>query len=477
MSSSDEGDKGGGPPEGGTPEGGPPEGGTPDELRRLSERLARLEAASGGPGGGVGTSGTAGAAPGAHHRALRNAAAVVLIVIASVLAMPAVLAVWAHDQVANTDRYVATVAPLAGNPAVQDAAANRIAGTVVAKADVPALVGQLSKAASEQGVPPRAADLIHRLGGPIEKGLTSLVREAAHRVVAGKQFATIWVAVNRAAHNAFEKALSGRGGGPLAIHGDQVTVDLAPAVEKVKQRLVDAGLDVAGRIPQVHTDFVVFDSPDLAKYKTWFRLLGLAGDWLPLITVVIAAIGVLLSTGRRRALIGAALGVVAAMLVLGVALAVFRTFYLDHLPTGVSSGAAAAVYDALVRFLREAVRAVGVLAAAVAIGAFLIGPSRVAVTLRTACRSGIVAVRGVAESAGFRAGPAERFTRRFRRPIGVAILLVAALVFAFWAHPTAMVVFWFVVVVLGAFGIREFLAPGPERGAGAGGGAAPGHGP
>ncbi|MEV5509093.1 hypothetical protein [Streptomyces orinoci] len=429
--------------EGPEPEG-PPEPSS-DELRRLRNRLDRLEA---------------GAARRGPGRPLRNAAAVVLIVIAAVLSMPAVLAVWAHDQVADTDRFVATMAPLAGDSAVRDAAAKRIATTVVDKADIPSLVGQLSRAASEQGVPPRAADLIHRLSGPIDKGLTSLVHDVAHRVVSSKQFATVWTGALRASHNAFEKALSGRGGGVLGIKGDQVTVDLAPALDRVKKRLVDAGLDVAGRIPPVHTDFVVFDSPDLARYKTWFRLLGLAGDWLPLITVLIAALGVFLATGRRKALIGAALGLVVAMVVLGVALAVFRSFYLDHLPGGVSPGAAGAVYDALVRFLRQAVRAVGVLAAAVAIGAFLTGPSHPAVTVRTACGSGIAAMRRVAESAGFRAGPAERFTRRFRRPIGVAILLVAALVFAFWAHPTALVVFWFVVAVLGAFAIREFLAPG-----------------
>ncbi|GAA3034404.1 hypothetical protein GCM10020000_09680 [Streptomyces olivoverticillatus] len=190
----------------------------------------------------------------------------------------------------------------------------------------------------------------------------------------------------------------------MQLQGDEVTVDLAPVIDKVKGRLTDAGLDAAARIPQVHTGFVIYSSPDLAKYKTWFRLLGIAGDWLPLIVAVIAAIGVFVAANRRRALIGAALGILAAMVVLGVAIAVFRSFYLDHLPPDVSHGAAGAVYDALVHFLRQAVRAVGVLAAAVAIGAFVIGPSHPAVTLRDACSGGIAGTRRAADSAGFRAG-------------------------------------------------------------------------
>jgi hypothetical protein len=55
----------------------------------------------------------------------------------------------------------------------------------------------------------------------------------------------------------------------------------------------------------------------------------------------------------------------------------------------------------------------------------------------------------------------ERFVRRFKHWIGVAILLIASVVFVIWDHPTGLVVFWFAFVVLIAFAIREFLAPGP----------------
>ncbi|GAA3034409.1 hypothetical protein GCM10020000_09690 [Streptomyces olivoverticillatus] len=178
--------------EGGTPR---PPGGGPDELKRLSERVAQLEAHPAR----------------ARGHPLRSTAATVLILIAAILSPAAVVAVWAHDQVSDTDRYVATVAPLAHNPEVQDAAADRVARTVVQQIDVKALIGQLSQAASEKGVPPRAADLINKLDGPITDGLTSLIHDVAHRLVTSDQFATLWTEGNRAAHNAVDKALTGQG--------------------------------------------------------------------------------------------------------------------------------------------------------------------------------------------------------------------------------------------------------------------------
>ncbi len=440
--------------------GGPGNGGPPDpraeELRELRERLARLERSEAAPP-------HAGAA-----RHWRAAGSVVLIVLAAVLSLPAVLAVWASEEVSDTDRYVATVAPLAGNPQVRTALTDRVSAVVIRQVDVPALVDRLSKAVGQSGVPPQAAALVTALRGPISDGLDSVVHAAVSAVVDSDAFATVWTEANRTAHTAVVKALTGQGGGAVQLKGDRVTIDLSPVIAKVKNQLVASGFGLAAQIPAVHTDFTVFSSPDLAKYRTWFRLLQIAGGWLPLVAVVIAAIGVLLAHDRRRALVGAAFGVAAAMLVLGLAIDVFRAFYLDRLPPGTSPEAAGAIYDALVRFLRGTARAVGVLALAVAIGGLAVGPSRAAVTVRAACTTGITGVRRVAEPAGLRVGRAEPFVRRHKRLIGWVILLVAAGVFVAWSHPTAMVVVWFAVVVLAAFGIREFLAPGAADRAGHG---------
>ncbi|CAM5381781.1 hypothetical protein SALBM311S_06233 [Streptomyces alboniger] len=137
--------------------------------------------------------------------------------------------------------------------------------------------------------------------------------------------------------------------------------------------------------------------------------------------------------------------------------------YLDHLPTGASEAAAGAVYDALVKFLRAGVRALGAVALVTAVGAFLMGPSRAAVLTRTGCRKTIGALRDVSVSAGLPLGAVGRFVHRYKQWIGGVIVVVAAIVLFTWTYPTVAVVVWTLVIVLIALAILEFLDTGtPE---------------
>ncbi|MEU8516558.1 hypothetical protein AB0C76_33985 [Kitasatospora sp. NPDC048722] len=385
-----------------------------------------------------------------------------LIVIASLLSLMSVLAVWTSSFVGDTDRYVQTVAPLATEPDIQEAVTNRVTQVVLEQIDVDALVKQLSDAAAQQGVPQNAANLIDNLSGPIKSGLTQLVSSTVNKVVTSSTFETVWVDANRAVHSALDKALTGQGGGAVKLENNQVAIDLGPVIAKVKDQLVAAGLGPAAKIPDVHTDFVVFQSKDVGKVKTYFRLLEIMGVWLPIVTVLIAAGGVFLAVNRRRALVGAAIGVALAMLLLGIILTVFRDFYLDHLPPGANQAAAGTIYDTLIRFMRATIRAVGAVAVVTAVGAFLIGPSRPAVAVRTACRRIIASVRGALYSLGMKLGPVGPFVHRFKRWIGALILLIAAVVLATWSYPTWGVVLWITFFVALGFAIREFLDTGPE---------------
>ncbi|MCX5425568.1 hypothetical protein [Streptomyces sp. NBC_00078] len=418
------------------------------ELDELRHRVSALE--GGGPAG----------AP--RHHWLRSTGSFLLILLASLLSLLAVVSVWANSIVRDTDRYVATVGPLASNPDVQKAITKRVTNAVLAQVDVDGLVKELQQAAQQKGVPPKAAKLIDNLDGPIESGLKSLVSGAVERVVSSDAFDKVWVNANRRAHNAVNKALTGESDGAVSVKNGQVAIDVGPIVAQVKDQLVSAGFQPAARIPTVHTQFVVFESKDIGKIKWYLRVLEIIGSWLPVIAVLIAAAGVYLAVHRRRALIGAALGVFAAMLLLGITLSLLRTVYLNHLAAGASEAAAGAVYDSLVKFLRAGVRAVGALALVTAIGAFLTGPSRIAVFTRTGCGKGIGALRDVAVSAGLRLGAVGRFVHRYKQWIGGVILAIAAIVLFTWNYPTIAVVVWTVVIVLGGFAIREFLDTGDD---------------
>jgi hypothetical protein len=417
------------------------------ELDELRHRVSALE--------------TTGPPQAARHHRFRSVGSVLLILFAALLSLLAVVAVWANSIVRDTDRYVATVGPLASNPDVQQAVTNRVTAAVLAQIDVDALVKQLTAAVTEKGVPPQAAQLLGKLDTPIENGLKQLVSGAVEKVVSSSAFETVWVNANRRVHTALDNALTGEANSTVSLKNNQVTIDLGPIVANVKDQLVSAGFGVAAKIPAVHTNFVVFASKDVGKIKTYLRVLQIIGSWLPIIAVLIAAAGVYVAFNHRHALIGAGLAIFGAMLILGISLTVFRDIYLNHLPPGTSEAAAGAIYDALIKFLRASVRALGAVALITAIGAFLTGPSRIAVLTRKGSSRSIGALRGVAVSAGLGLGAVGRFVHRFKQWIGAAILAVAAIVLFTWNYPTTMVVVWTTVIVLVALAIREFLDPGP----------------
>src|SRR5690606_30122528 len=119
------------------------------------------------------------------------------------------------------------------------------------------------------------------------------------------------------------------------------------------------------------------------RAQTAFSALDTLGTTLPFVTLVVLTAGVLLARERRRALIGAGLGVAAGMLLLAGALLVGRGLYLGSVPPELlPREPAATAFDTLVRFLRTSLRTVFVAAVVVAAAAYLTGPSSAATALR-----------------------------------------------------------------------------------------------
>ncbi|QES52168.1 hypothetical protein DEJ50_04725 [Streptomyces venezuelae] len=387
-----------------------------------------------------------------HHR-WRAFFATVLIVLGCLLAPLAAVAAWASSQIGDTDRYVQTVAPLASDPDVQAAAASRVTNAVMEHIDVQTLL---------EGVAPDDRPLLDKalgkLGDSLENAVRSFVQEKTQDIIASDTFERIWTEANRRIHTTVVKALTGSGDGAVEIKNDSVTVDLAPVIEEVKQRLVDEGMTVAGKIPEVHTDFTVVRSDDIGKVKTGFRLLQITGNWLPVLSVLLVAGGVLLSRHRRRVLVVAALAFAFAVLMLGAALTVFRVVYLNALPDTVSQPAAGSVYDALTRYLRTTVRMTVVLGVVIALAAWLTGPGRWATLVRRLWYSGIGAVRHTADHAGLRTGPVGPFVRRHRSWIIWILVAAAVLTVILWSYPTGWVIFGIALVLLFALAVMDFLA-------------------
>jgi hypothetical protein len=384
-------------------------------------------------------------------------------VIGCVLAPLAGVAVWARNQVTNTDRYVRTVAPLATDPAIQTAVADQITAQVFTYLDVQGLTNQAVDALAEQGVRPQLADRLRGFAGPLASGIQSFVRAEVGKIVQSQAFADAWVETNRVAHQALVKALTGQGDGAVTVANDTVSVDLAPFIETVKQRLVASGFGLAARIPEVNASLVLFDVKNLTRAQAAFNLLDTLGMWLPIIAIVLLGIGVSVAKDHRRALAGAAVGVAVGMLVLALSLAVFRTIYLDAVPAAVlPNDAAAAAYDTIVWYLRLGLRAVLVLALVVAAGALVTGPSATAVRTRQRLAAAIGRLRGGAEQAGLRTGPVGTWVDANKKVMRIGAVTLAALALVFWGQPTGKVILLLAGLLLVALALIEFLGQPPR---------------
>ncbi|MEU6481676.1 hypothetical protein ABZ858_33325 [Streptomyces sp. NPDC047017] len=257
-------------------------------------------------------------------RRLRSGLSAVLITLSCLLVPFGALSAWAAYGLADTGRYVTTMAPLAADPDVRDAIADTVGNGIVHQ------IGQEMDARVVRGT---VAPFVH-------DAVRSFTQTAAFR--------TAWDEGNRVAHDAVLSALRD----DREQRDRPVTVDLAPVTAQVKARLAQDHVPLASRIPVEHTEVALLPAQDLGRLRKGFHVLEVAGFWLPVSAIAFAAAGIALAARRRRALTATALGTALGGALLALALAVGRTLTLSDLPAEVSQPAAGAVYDALTATLR-----------------------------------------------------------------------------------------------------------------------------
>jgi hypothetical protein len=394
-----------------------------------------------------------------RRRGWRTPVAVLLIVAGCVLAPLSVVAVWTANQVSDTSRYVANVAPLIKDPAIQNALTNKLTTEIVTRINVKGLTDQAAADLARKGLP-RISALLRGVSGSLASGVAGFVHSSIHKIITGPRMANAWVQVNRTASQALVAVLSGSGGknGAVGVRNGQVTLDLAPLEAVAKQDLVARGLTIVGKIPIVHATVALFPSKNLVQAQKAYRLINDLKIVLPILTLVLLGLGVVIARRPRRALIGAGLGFAASMLVLAAGLLIARTLYLNSVPAATPTGAAAAAFDILVRFIKTALRTLLVAGLVVAAGAFFTGPSAAAVRTRHALSSGLGRLRH-----GGQSGPASRWTYAHRTALRVGAVALAVLLFVFWGQPTAAVVVAIAVLLLVVLGLIEVIGRPPAQ--------------
>jgi hypothetical protein len=271
----------------------------------------------------------------------RTALSAALIALACLLAPCGTLAAWAAYGLADTGRYVAVMAPLAGDPDVRDAVADAVGDGVA---------GEVAAA------------------GPLHGTVRDFVEDAARSFTRTDAFREGWNEANRTVHEAVLRALRDD-----RTAGRPVTVDLAPVTARVKDRLAEDNVPFARRIPVRHTAVTVLPAHEADRLRKGYHVLDVAAFWLPLAAVVFALTGIAVAACRRRAVTAAGIGTALGGALLALAVVIGRRVTLAGLPGAVDGPAAGVVYDALTETLRTAAWLLVGLGLAVALASWLTG--------------------------------------------------------------------------------------------------------
>jgi hypothetical protein len=219
-----------------------------------------------------------------RHR--RRGWARALVVLASILAFAAILAIWANRQLLNTDNWTETSTELLEHRVIRDQVALYLVDQLYANVDVSAEL--------EAGLPER----LQPLAGPAAGALRELAERASKEALSRPRTQQAWAVANRNAQLMLLKVLEG-GGSVVSTEGGDVVLDLNELLDQMQER-VGIGGRVQDRLPASATQITVMQSDQLEAAQTGLKIV----RGLPIVLVALSlglfALALAIAPGWRR---------------------------------------------------------------------------------------------------------------------------------------------------------------------------------
>jgi hypothetical protein len=302
----------------------------------------------------------------------RRSGALALVVVASLLVFPAIVAIWVNRQALNTDNWTRTSTQLLQNRLIRDQLSTYLVDQLYANVDVQAEI--------ERALPPR----LDPLAGPAAGGLRELSERTAKNVLARPRAQQAWADANRGAHIALLKLLDG-GGPNVSTEGGVVQLNLRNLVALLTER-VGVGGRLQSKLPASAAEVTVLRSNQLdAAQKGLKALRGLPFVVLGLSLLLFVGALLLAPDRRRQSLRAYGVGFIAA----GGAALLTRSIAGDEVVSALGTTASvqpaiAAAWTISTPLLKQAANATILYGVAMVFAAWLAGPTKWAVAARTA---------------------------------------------------------------------------------------------
>jgi hypothetical protein len=318
---------------------------------------------------------------GPRARRARGITAWVLVVLASILIPISVFSTWAITTVTNTDQYVATMSPLARNPVVINHLANKATDALF----------------STKVVQNKITDALPAKAKPIVQPITDQVKTYVHgvalKVFESPQFGRLFDALNRRTHSTVVNILTGKQNN--LTKAGQVVLNLSPSLNQLIDNLNSRGVTLFNPLKPILSQgnsgvgLTVVSKSQVSKFSSLFNTVVTLGWAVPVISVALGILGIAIAVKRRKTLLRMSVGIGMFTLVLLAGLAVGRgTFVGEASSHHFDPNVAAAVWDTVLRFLKQDLRWTLLATVLVAFGAWVAGPARYAVWIRTKAIAG-----------------------------------------------------------------------------------------
>ena len=294
----------------------------------------------------------------------------VILVLATLLAILAIFAIWANRQLMNPTNWAKTSTALLQKSTIRSAVSGYLVDQLYANVDVE---GEL-----KSGLPKQLAPL----AGPISGGLHNLAEQAAERALEIPRVQDAWRNANHAADQALVTIVNG-GGSRVQIQGGTVSLNLHQIVADLAQRL---GLPpgVADKLPASVANLKVVTSSQLGLVRNIAKALHALALWLTILVFALYALAVFLARGhRRRTLMWVGWSLVLAGLVVLVGRKIGQGQIVSAITTDASiEPAANDSYSVATSLLVQVASASIIIGIPVILAAWFAGPARWAIAGR-----------------------------------------------------------------------------------------------
>jgi hypothetical protein len=332
----------------------------------------------------------------------RTALPMALVVLATIVGLLSVFALWANRQLLEEDTWKTTGAELIEDPTISNAVADYVVAELFANVDVQARL--------EKRIKPVAPRLAAPLSGALSGALRQLADDAARNALQQPKVQALWVDLTGTAQQRVIALLEDKGEF-VATTGGTVTLDLQQVVFVVAEQ---TGLpDISDKLPPDTAQLEIMRSDQLEAAQGVLQLLKTLAWFLSALTLVLYGAAIYLAKGRRRETlraVGLAFVLVGALVLIGRDLA--GTAVTDSLAkTSSAEPVVSDAWDIGTSLLRETGQSIVFYGIVIVLAAALAGPSGVATSIR------------------------REMTPYFRQPKFAYSALVVLLILLFWWDP------------------------------------------